>query len=154
MHHHTICLPYPWRHVSMAFTDVDELSKKWLELRYNWSREQQLHSVGFQSIFDTNSLRCPWFWFSYEVRYIVTTASFMVTITKCIYYSYGLCFHLHSSSSQIATGSSSCCSLMSLGTSSVTTPHSNSTPSAPLSSFKKQSVLSGILNILEHTPAG
>ena len=37
---------------------------------------------------------------------------------------------------------------------SVATPHSNSTPSAPLSSFKKRSVLSGILNILEHTPAG
>ena len=69
-----------------------------------------------------------------------------------------LCF-LHSSSCKTPTGSSSCCSPLTLGASSshsqsVTTPHSNSTPSAPLSSSKKRSVLAGILNLPKQTPLG
>lgn len=66
---------------------------------------------------------------------------------------------MYSKSHRTAPGSSPCCSPLTLGASSshsqsLTTPHSNSTPSAPLSSFKKRSVLADILNIPKQTPAG
>ena len=66
---------------------------------------------------------------------------------------------MHCSFRRTSTGSSSCHSPLTLGASSsynqsVTTPHSNSTSSAPLSSSKKRSVLADILNLPKQTPAG